>query len=108
MRSRYIKERKKRPEADRGPGQVGAQFIFGKRSTDVTRFGHLARLAALALGCVAGCANEPRGIEHPDVGFLEFLGSVDGLAELYADYPSGFPVPVVSDTRQMKQPNSNE
>ena len=49
----------------------------------------LAVLAALALG--AAVADEsrkppPAPAEEPDAGFLEFLGSVDRLADVNADY----------------------
>ena len=42
----------------------------------------LAALVVLALGCAAASA------EDPDPGFLEFLGSVDRLAEVNPDYLS--------------------
>jgi hypothetical protein len=45
-------------------------------------------LSALALGSGAACADEPRTTEDPDIGLIEFLGSVDGLADLNPDYLS--------------------
>jgi len=48
----------------------------------------LAVLAALALGCATARADEPRRPEDPDAGFLEFLGSVDGLSDVNPDYLS--------------------
>jgi hypothetical protein len=45
---------------------------------------------ALALTCTPLWAddNHPAGADPPDPGFLEFLGSVDRLAELNPDYLS--------------------
>ncbi|GAC1454782.1 MAG: hypothetical protein PVS2B3_13740 [Steroidobacteraceae bacterium] len=50
----------------------------------------LAVLAMLALTCAVGRADESRkgAPENPDAGFLEFLGSVDRLAEVNPDYLS--------------------
>jgi hypothetical protein len=43
----------------------------------------------LALGCVAARGDEARKApDDPDAGFLEFLGSVDRLAEVNPDYLS--------------------
>jgi hypothetical protein len=43
----------------------------------------------LLLGCVAARADEPRKpAEEPDLGFLEFLGSVDRLSDVMPDYLS--------------------
>ncbi len=43
----------------------------------------------LALGCYAAHADDGRApTEDPDSGFLEFLGSVDRLAEVNPDYLS--------------------
>ena len=43
----------------------------------------------LGLGCAAARADEGRKPpEEPDAGFLEFLGSVDRLADVSADYLS--------------------
>jgi len=44
-------------------------------------------LAALLLGCVAARADDARNPpEPPDPGFLEFLGSVDRLADVNPEY----------------------
>jgi len=53
-----------------------------------TRSGSLAVLAALVLCCAAARADDARRAEEPDAGFLEFLGSVDRLAEVNPDYLS--------------------
>lgn len=53
-----------------------------------TRSGSLAVLGALALCCAAARADDARKPEEPDAGFLEFLGSVDRLAEVNPDYLS--------------------
>jgi hypothetical protein len=46
-------------------------------------------LLALALGCVVARGDEVRkAADDPDPGFLEFLGSVDRLAEVNPDYLS--------------------
>ena len=45
-----------------------------------------AIFAALSLAGGAACAADEPGKTDPDIGFLEFLGSVDGLAELNPDY----------------------
>ena len=47
-----------------------------------------AVLAALALACALARSDETRQPQpqDPDPGFLEFLGSVDGLAEVNPDY----------------------
>jgi hypothetical protein len=43
----------------------------------------------LALGCVVARGDDARKVaEDPDAGFLEFLGSVDRLAEVNPDYLS--------------------
>jgi hypothetical protein len=43
----------------------------------------------LALGCAAAHSDDGRApAEDPDPGFLEFLGSVDRLAEVNPDYLS--------------------
>jgi hypothetical protein len=59
----------------------------------------------LALGCIAVRGDDARKApDDPDAGFLEFLGSVDRLAEVNPDYlsqagatkaatPGGKPVP---------------
>jgi len=52
------------------------------------RPGRLAVLGALALCCAAARADDARRPEEPDAGFLEFLGSVDRLAEVNPDYLS--------------------
>ena len=45
--------------------------------------------AVLALGCVVARGDDARKVaEDPDAGFLEFLGSVDRLAEVNPDYLS--------------------
>ena len=47
----------------------------------------LAVLAALVLGCAAARADDPhKAAEPPDPGFLEFLGSVDRLADVNPEY----------------------
>ena len=44
-------------------------------------------LAALLLGCAAVRADDtPKPAEPPDPGFLEFLGSVDRLADVNPEY----------------------
>jgi len=44
-------------------------------------------LAALLLGCAAVRADDaPKLAEPPDPGFLEFLGSVDRLADVNPEY----------------------
>ena len=44
-------------------------------------------LVALLLGCVAARADDARNPpEPPDPGFLEFLGSVDRLADVNPEY----------------------
>lgn len=48
----------------------------------------LAVLGALALGCAALRAADPPPPPDPDPHFLEFLGSVDRLAEVNPDYLS--------------------
>jgi hypothetical protein len=48
----------------------------------------LALLTALVLGCVAGRADDAHRSQDPDAGFLEFLGSVDRLAEVNPNYLS--------------------
>jgi hypothetical protein len=54
------------------------------RRTDLT-----ALLLALALGCAVASGDDARAApEDPDPGFLEFLGSVDRLAEMNPDYLS--------------------
>jgi hypothetical protein len=46
-------------------------------------------LLLLALGCLAAHADDARKApDDPDPGFLEFLGSVDRLAEVNPDYLS--------------------
>jgi hypothetical protein len=48
-----------------------------------------AVLAVLLLGCAAAHADDaPKTAEEPDLGFLEFLGSVDRLSDLMPDYLS--------------------
>lgn len=49
----------------------------------------VAVLALLLLGCGVARADDARkGSEEPDAGFLEFLGSVDRLADVSPDYLS--------------------
>jgi hypothetical protein len=49
----------------------------------------VALLALLLLGCGVARADDARkGSEEPDAGFLEFLGSVDRLADVSPDYLS--------------------
>jgi len=49
----------------------------------------VAVLALLLLGCVVARADDARkGSDEPDAGFLEFLGSVDRLADVSPDYLS--------------------
>jgi hypothetical protein len=48
----------------------------------------LAVLAMLALSCGAARAADGPRADDPDPGFLEFLGSVDRLAEVNPDYMS--------------------
>jgi hypothetical protein len=54
----------------------------------------VAAVTALALGCalahsdVARCDDGRKPAEDPDAGFLEFLGSVDRLADVNPDYLS--------------------
>jgi len=44
-------------------------------------------LVALMLGCAAARADDARNpVEPPDPGFLEFLGSVDRLADVNPEY----------------------
>jgi hypothetical protein len=43
-------------------------------------------LAALALGFTAARADDVHKADLPDPGFLEFLGSVDRLADVNPDY----------------------
>ena len=46
-------------------------------------------LVLLTLGAAAaGAEDVPKGAETPDIGFLEFLGSVDRLSDLMPDYLS--------------------
>ena len=48
-----------------------------------------AVLAVLLVGCAAARADDVRKpAEEPDLGFLEFLGSVDRLADVNPDYLS--------------------
>jgi hypothetical protein len=48
-----------------------------------------ALLAVLVLGCGAARADDARKpAEEPDIGFLEFLGSVDRLSDVMPDYLS--------------------
>jgi hypothetical protein len=47
----------------------------------------LGVLAALVVGCAAARADDARRpAEPPDPGFLEFLGSVDRLADVNPEY----------------------
>ena len=50
----------------------------------------VALALALGLGCwaVARADEGPKSPEEPDAGFLEFLGSVDRLADVSLDYLS--------------------
>ncbi|HEY6824285.1 MAG TPA: hypothetical protein VI195_07575 [Steroidobacteraceae bacterium] len=49
----------------------------------------LAVLAVLALGGAAARADDVhQSAEEPDIGFLEFLGSVDRLSDVMPDYLS--------------------
>ncbi len=48
----------------------------------------LGALTVLALGCVAARADDTHKPQDPDPGFLEFLGSVDRLADVNPDYLS--------------------
>jgi hypothetical protein len=52
------------------------------------RRGGFTLLVVLALSCAAARGDETRKPppEEPDPGFLEFLGSVDRLAEVNPDY----------------------
>lgn len=59
-----------------------------RAAVNVRTLKRFAVLAVLVLASGAACVDEPRKTEDPDVGFLEFLGSVDGLAEVDPDYPS--------------------
>ena len=47
-----------------------------------------AVLGLLALACLTARAEEPRrsAVPDPDPGFLEFLGSIDRLADVSPDY----------------------
>jgi hypothetical protein len=46
-----------------------------------------ALLAVLVLACAAARADDVRkAAEEPDLGFLEFLGSVDRLADVNPEY----------------------
>jgi hypothetical protein len=46
-----------------------------------------AVLAVLLLGCAAARADDVhKATEDPDLGFLEFLGSVDRLSDVMPDY----------------------
>ena len=55
---------------------------------------HAAAVLLLALGCVAVRGDEVRKVaDDPDASFLEFLGSVDRLAEVNPDYLSQTAVP---------------
>ena len=48
-----------------------------------------AVLAVLLLGCAAARADDVhKATEEPDLGFLEFLGSVDRLSDVMPDYLS--------------------
>ena len=48
-----------------------------------------AVLAVLLVGCAVARADEVRKpAEEPDLGFLEFLGSVDRLSDVMPDYLS--------------------
>jgi hypothetical protein len=48
-----------------------------------------AVLAVLLVGCAAARADDVRKpAEEPDLGFLEFLGSVDRLSDVMPDYLS--------------------
>ena len=48
-----------------------------------------AVLAVLMLGCGAARADDGRKpADDPDIGFLEFLGSVDRLSDVMPDYLS--------------------
>lgn len=47
-----------------------------------------ALLSVLALGAAALRADEVPKATEPDMGFLEFLGSVDRLSDLMPDYLS--------------------
>jgi len=48
-----------------------------------------ALLAVLVLACAAARADDVRkAAEEPDLGFLEFLGSVDRLSDVVPDYLS--------------------
>jgi hypothetical protein len=51
----------------------------------------LAVLTALALGCMAGRADDANRPQDPEAGFLEFLGSVDRLADVNPNYLSQDP-----------------
>ncbi len=49
----------------------------------------VACLALLMLGGAAvRAADAPKAADEPDIGFLEFLGSVDRLSDLMPDYLS--------------------
>ena len=49
----------------------------------------VAAVLVLALGCAAARSDDGRKpSEEPDAGFLEFLGSVDRLADVNPDYLS--------------------
>jgi hypothetical protein len=47
-----------------------------------------ALLTVLALGAAALSADETPKATEPDMGFIEFLGSVDRLSDLMPDYLS--------------------
>jgi hypothetical protein len=48
--------------------------------------GTVELLAVLVLGCAAARADDVHKADLPDPGFLEFLGSVDRLADVNPDY----------------------
>jgi len=62
-------------------------------------------LIVLALAGLAARADEPRKPppEEPDPGFLEFLGSVDRMADVNPDYLSQ-PDPPTAKARAFKPP----
>ena len=63
--------------------------------------------AMLLLAAAAAAADEaaPRpAAEDPDVGFLEFLGSVDGLAETNPDYLAQAQPPVNPKLARVRPP----